>query len=69
MRYNNGAFISGILAGVALGAILVIALTPQTRQPMMQEMGRMGNRMRRMWREGVDTMADAVADAIPGDMG
>ncbi|MEW8979998.1 MAG: hypothetical protein AB2385_16550 [Symbiobacterium sp.] len=63
MRYNNGAFISGILAGMALGAILVIALTPQTRQPMMQGMGRMGQQMRRMWRDGVD----AVADAMPGE--
>ena len=63
MRYN-GAFISGVLAGLALGAILVVALTPQTRQPVMQGMSRMGTGMRRMWNDGVD----AVADAMTGDV-
>ncbi len=62
MRYN-GAFVSGVLAGVALGAILVVALTPQTRQPVMQGMSRMGRGMRRMWNDGVD----AMAAAMPGD--
>lgn len=62
MRYN-GAFVSGVLAGVALGAILVVALTPQTRQPVMQGMSRMGRGIRRMWNDGVD----AMAAAMPGD--
>lgn len=66
MRYN-GAFISGMLAGLALGAILVVALTPQTRQPVMQGINRMGRGMRRMWNDSVDAVTDAVADTVMGD--
>lgn len=61
MRYN-GAFVSGVLAGIALGAILAVALTPQARQPVMQGMSRMGRGMRRMWNDGVDAVAEAMGD-------
>lgn len=62
MRYNN-AFISGMMAGVALGAMMVVALTPQVRQPVVQGMGRMGSRMRRAWNDG----AERLSDMMPGD--
>lgn len=62
MRYNN-SFMSGMMAGLALGAIMVIALTPQVRQPMAQSMGSMGSRMRRVWHDG----ADMVSAMMPGN--
>ncbi len=64
MRNQNG-FLSGMLAGLALGSLVVIALTPQVRGPVMEGMGEMGERMSgmgRMWRRGMGAM-------MPGDNG
>lgn len=41
---------------------MVVALTPQVRQPVMYGMGRMGSRMRRVWNDG----ADMLNDMMPG---
>lgn len=63
MRQNN-SFVSGMLAGMAMGAMMVIAFTPQVRRPMMNGMGQMMNgRMRGMMRKG----ADMASSMMPGD--
>jgi hypothetical protein len=65
---RNGGFTSGMLAGFALGSLIVLAMTPQVRVPMMDgagEMGnRMGSRMRRMWRKGADMADDMIPEAL-----
>lgn len=60
---NNDGFMAGVIAGVALGALMVAAFTPQVRQPMMEGAGQLGNRMRKMWNRGGDMMEDMM----PGD--
>lgn len=62
MRQNN-SFVSGMMAGMALGAMMVIAMNPQVRQPMTQGMGQMGRRMQKM----MGTGADMVSAMMPGD--
>lgn len=54
---NNG-FVSGMMAGMALGAMLLVALSPGVRHPMMAGMGRMGRMMRR---------SDMMNAMMPGD--
>lgn len=56
---NNG-FVSGILTGMALGALIVMAVTPQVRSPMMEGAGELGDRMRRMMRRGENMMDDMM---------
>lgn len=48
---------------MALGAMVVLAIAPQVRQPMMDGMGQMGGRVRKMMRGG----ADMVSAMMPGD--
>jgi|GEM_PF-2031334 len=64
---NQNGFMSGMMAGLALGSLLVIALTPQVRSTVMEGMGQMGTRMTggmgRMWRRGSDMMSEMM----PGD--
>lgn len=59
---NNG-FASGIIAGMALGALVVMALTPQVRRPVMEGASEMGDRMRRMFRR----KGEMMEDMMPGD--
>jgi hypothetical protein len=65
---RNGGFTSGMLAGVALGSLIVLAMMPQVRGPMMDgagEMGnRMGSRMRRMWRRGAHMAEEMIPEEI-----
>lgn len=65
MRNEGNGFLTGMMTGAALGALMVMALTPQVRGPMMQGMGAMGGRMRKMTRRG--TMANMVEAMMPGD--
>lgn len=60
---NNG-FMTGIMAGAALGALMVLALSPQVRGPVMQGAGDMGDRMRKMWRRTGNRMEELP----PGDV-
>ena len=45
---RNDGFASGMAAGLALGAVIVLALTPSTRRPMIQGATQLGGRMRKM---------------------
>ncbi|MFZ5814394.1 MAG: hypothetical protein ACOY93_03720 [Bacillota bacterium] len=65
MRNENNGFVTGMVAGAALGALMVMALTPQARRPVMEGMNRMmeNRMMRRMVRRGGDMMEAMV----PGD--
>jgi gas vesicle protein len=49
---RNDGFLTGMLAGVALGALVAVAMNPQTRRPMMEGMGEFRSRMRKMMRRG-----------------
>lgn len=66
MRNGNNAFVTGMLTGAAIGALMVVALSPQVREPVMQGMGAIGNRMRRMTRRGMH-MGDMLEAMMPGD--
>ena len=61
---NNDRFVSGMLAGVALGALVVLAMSPQARGPMMNGASQLGNRMRNMWGKR-DEMMDQVQQMMP----
>ncbi|MFZ5826284.1 MAG: hypothetical protein ACOY94_18465 [Bacillota bacterium] len=65
MRNEGNGFLTGMMTGAALGALVVMAMTPQVRQPVMQGMGAVGNRMRRMMRRG--NMTNMVDAMMPGD--
>jgi hypothetical protein len=60
---RNDGFSSGLLAGVALGAVVMLAMAPQVRRPVMEGAGDMTDRMRRMWRKRDDMMENM----LPGD--
>jgi hypothetical protein len=60
---NNG-FMSGVITGAALGALIVIAMSPQVRTPAIDGASEMGNRMRKMWKRD----ACCTDDAPVGDI-
>jgi gas vesicle protein len=60
---RNDGMMTGLLAGAALGALVVLAMSPRMRRPMMNQMGDVGDRMRGVWRRG----ARAMEDVMPGD--
>jgi len=55
---------TGILTGVAIGALLAMAMSPQIRRPVMDGASRMGDRMSKMWRRG----QNQAQEMMPGDM-
>lgn len=57
---NNDGFVSGMVAGVALGALVMLAMTPQVRGPVMDATGQLGGRMRKMWRRGDNMMEEMM---------
>lgn len=57
---RNDGMMTGLLAGAALGALVVLAMSPRMRRPMMNQMGDMGDRMRGVWRRGARTMEDVM---------
>ncbi len=65
---RNDGFASGMAAGLALGAVIVLALTPSTRRPMIQGATQLGGRMRKMMGNGGSQLMDAVEEMMPGDM-
>lgn len=65
---NNDGFMSGMVAGLALGAVMVMALTPSVRRPVIQGATEWGGRMRKMMNRRGDQMMDAVEEMMPGDM-
>lgn len=63
MRNDN--FVSGMVTGVALGALVVLAMSPQVRRPVMDGASQLGNRMRKMWKRS--DAADMMENMVPGD--
>jgi gas vesicle protein len=61
---RNDGFVSGVLTGVALGALMVVALSPDTRRPIMQGANQLGGQMRKLMRRGTQQMAEMM----PGDL-
>jgi hypothetical protein len=53
-----------MIAGAALGALIVIAAQQDTRRVMIVGAGRMANQMRGMWLSGTRRAANAAHDAI-----
>jgi hypothetical protein len=62
LRDNDG-FMSGMVAGLALGALVVMAAMPQTRRPVMRGANELGNRMTKMWRR----RGEMMEEMLPGD--
>lgn len=62
---RNDGFVTGLMAGMALGALMLVAMTPQLRGPAMEGAEEMGDRMRGMWKRG----AHAVEATMAGDHG
>ena len=56
---------TGVIAGAALGALMVMMMAPDSRQPIMDGAGRLGNRMRKMWKQG----GEQVQEMMPTDGG
>ena len=65
MRNDN--FVSGMVTGVALGALVVLAMSPQVRRPVMDGASQVGNRMRKMWNRQGDQMGEMMENMMPGD--
>jgi hypothetical protein len=55
---------SGMVTGLALGALVALAAIPQTRKPMMRGAGEVGDRMAKMWRRRDEMMENMT----PGDL-
>ncbi|HWI65200.1 MAG TPA: hypothetical protein VNT75_25500, partial [Symbiobacteriaceae bacterium] len=66
-RLRNDNFVSGMVTGVALGALVVLAMSPQVRRPVMEGANQLGGRMRKMWNRQGNQMAEAVDNMMPGD--
>lgn len=66
---NNDGFIAGMVAGMALGALVVAASMPSVRRPVMRGAGQLGDRMGKMMRRGRNMDLDEMVEQmIPGDM-
>ncbi len=61
---RNDGFVTGMMTGVAIGALMVMAMSPDMRRPVVRGAGMMGERMRKMWNRSVD----AVEDMVPEDV-
>lgn len=67
----RGAFVAGLFAGVALGALVVLASQEQNRKVIVVQAGRLADQARQMMNRGANQvmetandMADAVADRV-----
>ncbi|HYF95927.1 MAG TPA: hypothetical protein VD969_27255 [Symbiobacteriaceae bacterium] len=64
---RNDSFVSGMVTGVALGALVVLAMSPQVRRPMIDGASQWGSRMRKMWNRSGNQMGEMVENMVPGD--
>jgi len=53
-----------MIAGAALGAIVVMAMTPELRRPVMRTAGDMGDRMRKMVNRRAEQAEQIMDDAF-----
>jgi hypothetical protein len=66
---NNDGFVAGMVAGLAVGAVIAMAMTPSVRRPVMQGASQLGGRMRKMMNRGRgEQVMEAVEEMLPGDM-
>ncbi|MGE5676050.1 MAG: hypothetical protein ACM3XM_19605 [Mycobacterium leprae] len=74
---RTSSFMTGVIAGAALGALMVMMFDVDARRPIMQSAGwmregagKMGNRMQRMWRRSGQMadrmMPDSFSDMMSG---
>lgn len=61
---NNDGFIAGMVTGAAVGALIVMAMSPDIRRPMMRSANQMGDRMRKMVNRSTDNMEDMVPEDV-----
>ncbi|HYF79443.1 MAG TPA: hypothetical protein VD973_20245 [Symbiobacteriaceae bacterium] len=59
---GNDRFVTGLMTGVALGALVALAMSPQVREPMMNGASELGNRMQKMWRKKGEMMEDMMPE-------
>jgi len=58
---RNEGLVTGMIAGAALGAMVVMAMTPELRKPVIRTAGDMGDRMRKMVNRRAD-QAERIMD-------
>jgi len=61
---NNEGFWTGMIAGAAVGAMIMMAVSPDLRRPMMRNAGEMGDRMRGAWRRGANAAEEMAEDVL-----
>lgn len=61
---RNDGFWTGILTGAAIGALMMVAMSPGLRRPVMRGAGEMGDRMRGMWNRGAAATEAMVEDVL-----
>jgi gas vesicle protein len=60
---NNG-LVTGMIAGAAIGAMVVMAMTPELRKPVIRTAGDMGDRMRKMVNRRADQAEQMMDEAF-----
>lgn len=64
---RNDGFMTGMIAGLVVGMVAVMAMSPGARAPVMRGAGQMGRRMRKMWRRNAN-IADIADEMVPDDV-
>jgi hypothetical protein len=62
----RGAFVAGLFAGVALGALVVLASQEQNRRVVVVQAGRWADQARSMMNRGANRMVDAATGMAQG---
>lgn len=66
MMRNGDGFVAGLVAGVVIGAAMVMMVSPGLRRPTVDKVGEMmsgmGNRMNRMWRRGRNSAQEMMTE-------
>lgn len=58
----RGAFVAGLFAGVALGALVVLASQEQNRKVIVVQAGRLADQARTMMNRSADRVAQVAGD-------
>jgi gas vesicle protein len=59
---GNDRFVTGLMTGVALGALVAMAMSPQVRGPVMNGASELGERMQKMWRKKGDMVEEMMPE-------
>lgn len=60
---RSDGFWTGVMTGAAIGALMMVAMSPDLRRPVMRGAGDVGDRMRGVWRRGADA-TEAMAEDV-----